>query len=923
MSLSKHSLFPFICTVLLGAMGGLVNLMPFWFLDSSEFLFGQLFVICALLLFGWKYALFAVAIGAAFIFYRWGHCWPSFVFALEVIWLYVVCVKANRPFFLRGLGFWALIGLTILFIFGYFVLELPVLMVITALAKYFINAALYLAVSDLLGFFLKRNTWRGSTLYKMLNYTISILIVVVVLVTSIVLTNNYHARLENEVNAQLNESSTLITKQIEDYLIAYRRSIVLTARSIEQGVEKENALRNMMLLHPNFRTAIVANNQALVTHFYPEGFKLMMMDANKSIADRDYYQAAIHHPEGFISDIFRGRGMGNDPIVAISAPIMNGAVFEGIVEGSLIFESFEKFVPQLLTTKGQLLILDSANKVVYSSLKSEFKTLDQLTQVDFLRFNSQAHLYQTTSGEMFYYHQTSSRELGWQVITLLERKYVNLAAASAWGLSSFLALTVILLSSIFVSQFARVLVNPIERLSSHINDFDPSKMITDDHRTQSGFLEMVALQQQFAQLALKLNMSFARIQNANEENQALNKQLTNFNAKLEQQVNEKTEELVEAVRVANNASQAKSQFLANMSHEIRTPLNGILGLSEHLIKSTDLNSDVCDQITMIQQSANNLLLILNDILDYSKIEAGALKLDIHPCDTQALFDNIARVFAKTGVKHGVEFSYVFQPGIPAFLSMDTLRVGQIVNNLMSNAGKFTSTGQVSLSVAYQHQHLIVEIKDTGIGMSKDQLANLFKEFVQADTSTTRKFGGTGLGLTICKRLVELMDGQINVSSTLNEGSEFRVSIPCVAVSGQKANLLPIVVPDLSEQTILLVEDNMVNQIVVKKMLEKTKCKIDCADDGLIALDMQKASQYQLVLMDCQMPNMDGFECTRAIRKNANEYGKPHIIAITANAFDEDRLKCLQVGMDDFIAKPVKTDELYRALAKAHNRIKVS
>ncbi|WP_462172145.1 hybrid sensor histidine kinase/response regulator [Pseudoalteromonas xiamenensis] len=915
MTITQHRLFPLLCTVTLGVVGGFANLLPFWFLDSSEFLFGQLFVLCVLLLFGWQYALLAVAIGAGFIYYRWDHCWSSVVFALEVVWLQVLCINSNKPLFLRGLAFWVLIGLALLFLFGYFFLALPLLVIVTALAKYFINAALYLAVVDLLGFFFIRQLWRASPLYQMLNYTVSLLIVLVVLVTSIVLTNNYYARLELEVKNQLTEDSLTVTRQIEDYLQSYKRAVALTAKSIELGIDKQNALAQLMLLHPNFRTGIVTDNKAQITHFYPEGFKLSMMDEDKSVADRDYYQSAQHYPDGFVSDIFRGRGLGNEPIVAISAPVMNNRKFAGIVEGSLIFESFEQFIPRLVNTSGELLVLDSANKVVYSSLKSEFKTLDLVADDKRTAFDPNTHLFQTSQNDIFYYHENNSPTLGWTVVTLLERKHVNLAAASAWGLSGFLAVTIIVLSSIFVSQLTRVLVSPIERLSNHIHDFDPSKMISDEQRTQNGFLEMVGLQQQFSQLALKLNTSFARLQNSYDENEALNKKLKDFNVKLEQQVNEKTQELIEAVRVANKASQAKSQFLANMSHEIRTPLNGILGLSEHLINSDELSTEVSDQVLMIQQSANNLLLILNDILDYSKIEAGALKLDFHPTETYRLFDNIARVFGKTGIKPGVRFDYQISGSLPAFLNLDALRVGQVINNLLSNAGKFTNAGTVSLGIQYVDGRLEIVVEDSGIGMSEQQLANLFREFVQADTSTTRKFGGTGLGLTICKRLVELMNGELHVQSEPDIGSRFEVFIPCVVVDGESVSLSPITVPELSGIKVLLVEDNMVNQIVVKKMLEKTQCEIECAGDGKEALARLQEQSYPIVLMDCQMPNMDGFECTRHIRREPGKYGGPHIIAITANAFAEDRLKCIQVGMDDFVAKPVKTDDLFRALSK--------
>ncbi|MFC3034744.1 ATP-binding protein [Pseudoalteromonas fenneropenaei] len=920
MSITQHKLFPALATLCLGLLGGAVNLLPFWFLNSSEFLFGQLLVLCVLLLFGWQYALAAVAIGAIFIYSRWEHCWPSLVFALEVIWLQIVCVRANKPFFLRGILFWLLIGLALLFLFGYFVLSLPLLVIFTALAKYFINAAVYLAVVDLVGFFCLHHLWRASRLYQMLNYTVSLLIVLVVIITSIVLTNNYYARLKMEVSAQLQEDSSSITKQIEDYLDSYRRAVVLTARSIEQNVPKDVALAQLLRLHTHFRTAIVTDEQAMVTHFYPEGLKLSLLNTTTNVADRSYFSEGRYFPDGFISEMFQGRGMRSEPIVAISAPYFHEKQFKGIVEGSLIFESFERFIPKLLDNRGELVIFDQQRKVVYSSLKGEFKILDEVTEDELAQFDNSRQQYTTSQEQVFYFHSASSSALDWTIVVMLESKYVNFAAASAWGLSFVLAATIILLSSIFIRQLTRMLVQPMQRLTDHMHEFDPSRMLKMDVPPQNSFLEMVGLQQQFSQLAFKLNMSFTRLQNAYDENEALNKKLKDFNTDLEQQVTEKTEELIEAVKVANNASLAKSQFLANMSHEIRTPLNGILGLSAYLLENEKVKDDVAEQLSMIQQSARNLLLILNDILDYSKIEAGALKLDIHSVSTRKLFTGLSQVFQKTGLKTGVIFRTRLADNVPQFLMLDDLRVTQIINNLLSNAGKFTETGEINLSVEYQNELLRIDVQDTGIGMSDAQLAKLFQEFTQADVSTTRKYGGTGLGLTICKRLVELMRGKISVTSELGYGSHFSVVLPCKIGHEVQDDSVEIEVPILKDVTVLLVEDNMVNQIVVKKMLEKTQCRIETALDGIEALAKLEHNYYPVILMDCQMPNMDGFQCTRQIRSHADKYRHPYIIAITANAFEEDRLRCIQVGMDDFIAKPITAAELHRALSKSLQHI---
>ncbi|MBQ4852284.1 ATP-binding protein [Pseudoalteromonas sp. MMG012] len=906
---------PIILTLALATIGGFVNLLPIWFLDSSEFLFGQLFVLSCLVLFGWQYAVLAIAITGSFIFYRWGHSWPSVVFLLEILWLQLFCVRPKKPFFTRGLSFWFVIGLPLLFIFGFYVLQLPLLVIFTALAKYFINATLYLAVIDLLSFFLIRALWRAQPLYSILNYTISLLVVLVVLITSIILTNNHYSRIEFEVQAQLGEASETINKQVEDYLQSYTRAISMTARGIAHGIDKDFALERLISMHSGLRTAIVSDEKAFVSHYYPAALKESLVGDIPSIADRDYFIQAPFHPDGYISYIFRGRGFGDDPIVAISAPIFEGEEFKGVVEGSLIFESLEQFIPKLLSQKGELIVLDGRHQVVYSSLKSDFNTLD-LVPKDVLNgwLSKDQQLFTTKHGQVFYRQAFKSKALSWTVVTMLERKHVNLAAAAAWGQSLLLAVFIIVLSSVFVSQLTRMLVKPIAALSDDIHKFEPDKLIEDSSQSDTSCLEVIALQQQFNQLAFKLTMNFSKLQMASGENEALNKRLTDFNSKLEQQVDEKTQELIAAVAAANNASKAKSQFLANMSHEIRTPLNGIIGLTGLLKEQLEEDEESAHQLEIIQTSARNLLLILNDILDYSKIEAGALSLDLHATDPFRMFDSLAAVFRQTGLKSGVTFEYSIDAKLPEYILIDSLRATQVINNLLSNAGKFTEQGSVTLKVEFIEDHIEVCVSDTGIGISDAQQEILFQEFTQADVSTTRKYGGTGLGLTITKRLVEAMAGSLSLESKVGKGSRFKVRLPATATNSDIATHAFKKIPDLAGVEVLLVEDNMVNQIVASKILSKTNCTLHKAVDGIEALKHLEHHATALVLMDCQMPNMDGFDCTHHIKHAPDKYGTPYIIAITANAYNEDRLKCLQYGMDDFVAKPIDEELLFKAIA---------
>ncbi|PAY00073.1 hybrid sensor histidine kinase/response regulator [Pseudoalteromonas sp. HM-SA03] len=905
-----------IITLVLGLLGGLANLLPIWFLDSSEFLFGQLFVLFILLLCGWRYAIIAVMIGAGFIWYRWGHAWPSVVFFFEVLWLHFVCVRFAKPFFVRGIVYWISLGLPVLFIFGYFALELPLLVIFTALAKYLINAGICLAVVDLLSFFFTRNKWQGMPLNQILNSIVNLVIVLVVLMTTVVLTNNYYKRIEAEIKTQLEEASGSIVAQIDDYLDAYRRAMVISATDVSLGIDADYVIERLLKTHANFRTAIVADKDANVTHLYPQHFAESMKGTNANVSDRDYFIKAPESPEGFVSGIFQGRGFDEAPIVAISAPIFIAEAFKGIVEGSLIFGSFERFIPKILAEDASLIVLDKHKRVVYSSLKTEFKTLDMPSDVVLQAlFDKESSTFEDSTEQILFKQAAVSKQYEWSVITMLDRKYLNLVAAEAWSDALGLAFAIIVLSSIFVRQLTRLLVRPIVALSHDIRAYEPSTLIENSANADSSFLEIIELQQQFNQLAFKLTLSFTKQNQASLENERLNRKLTDFNRELEQQVAEKTEELTKAVEAANAANHSKSRFLANMSHEIRTPLNGIIGMSDSLIREQSLSNEMADQITIIRQSAKNLMLILNDILDYSKIEAGALKIERRAVNLQEMLDSLVSIFKTSNVKYGVEFKYEKGAELPTYLELDELRVSQVVNNLLSNAGKFTNKGHITLSVHYESGMLKFTVADTGIGISKAQQETLFHEFTQADLSTTRKFGGTGLGLAISKKLVEAMHGEISIHSELGLGSQFYVDIPASKGRGVKREQQEVGAPDFNGLDILLVEDNKINQVVVGKLLEKTHCLLDKVDDGVEALVAMKAKKYALVLMDCQMPNMDGFACTKAIRNESNIYGKPHIIAITANAYEEDKQKCIQAGMDDFIAKPIDINELYQKLSE--------